>query len=241
MPAVTYPVDETGLAPSNFVQNEIHPLTEVNAAPYRIIVPKFAPFYVDNFALRHIDSVGVSHPLQLDVDYYHTLLWMGGSNSIGKVLYGGVAIRTDLIEGNLSMDYQTIGGDWTADPSVVYETMAEIIYNDRIISWDQVSNRPVVYPPTVHAQHMDTVFGHEQLIEAIREVATTIGSMPSQSLPLVQHLLNMENPHATTKDQVGLDQVQNLPIASNDDIVNNVPANKYVTLAQLIQWKNLHG
>ena len=49
------PFDPTGLASTNYVEDEVHTLTEINDATYRLIVPTFAPFYLDNFKFVHRD------------------------------------------------------------------------------------------------------------------------------------------------------------------------------------------
>ena len=53
------------------------------------------------------------------------------------------------------------------------------------------------------------------------------------------HILNHDNPHEVDAEQVGLDQVQNLPIATADDLTSPDQGNpKYVTTPILGAWLN---
>lgn len=234
MPAITYPFDTTGLAPSNLVVDELHTLTEVNANTYRIFIPAFAPFYLDNFVLKHIDTLGNEIILIPDVQYTLCLLYEGATRSTGKQVYGGISIADSIINGTLKVTYQTIGGEWTADPNYVLNALAELVYNPRTTVWDVVTNKPNQFPPTVHNHHMDTIFGHEALIQSIDNLSDTIANTPPATDSLTQHLLDDQNPHFVSADQVGLGDVVNLPMATDQEVIDRLPLNKYITLRQLL-------
>ena len=235
MSGVTYPFDTTGLAPTNLVVDEIHTLTEINDVTYRIIIPVFSPFSLDNFVIKHTNTIGETVNLIPDVDYHFCLPYVGASRSIGKMLYGGVTINTELINGVLKFTYQTIGGEWCADASYVRERIAEKIYNPRTTVWDIVTNKQDLFPPINHPQDIDTIFGHQALIDSINNVANTIVNSPNPSVGIVQHLIDENNPHNVTKLQVGLGLVENLPLASEQDIADKNPVDKYITLKQALE------
>lgn len=219
MPAY-YPLDLTGLSIGNLIPNEVYTLTEVNAAPYRIIIPSSAPFYVDNFALVHYDSVGVQTLLVQDVDYYLCLPYIGATRSIGKMIYGGIAINNDLLSGTVKVTYQTLGGDWVANADFVRERLIELIYNPKITIWDIVTDKPNQFPPTNHQQALDTVYGQQMLIDAINSLASQIGSGSGSGL--------------ISKELIGLGNVVNLPLATQQEIDDLVLVDKYITLKQVI-------
>lgn len=232
--SVTYPFDPTGLAASNIIVDEIHTLTEVNAQQYRILIPEFAPFYLGNFQLKHVDTNGQTTLLSEDIDYTFCLPYIGATRSIGQMLYGAVTINDSITNGLIKITYRTLGGDWTADAALVLEALAEYVYNPRITVWDIVTNKPTMFPPINHDQSMDYVMGHQDLINAINAVAAQIGQGPSPTTPIIQHLLDTSNPHETTKDQVGLGNVQNLEMATDLEVDNLMPVDKYFTLRQLL-------
>jgi hypothetical protein len=218
------------------VADEVHVLTEVNASSYRILIPVLAPFYLDNFILKHIDSTGVESTLMPDVDYYFCLPYIGASRSIGKMVYGAVSINTQLIDGHLKMSYQTLGGDWTADAAFVRERLAELIYNPRITIWDVVTNKPNQFPPTDHLQNFDTVYGQRELVDSVNALAAQITGTPNTNVPVIRHLTDTANPHQVTKAQVGLDSVMNLPVATDQEVQDKELVDKYVTLKQLVAY-----
>jgi hypothetical protein len=237
MPTLTYPLDTTGTAASNLVSNEVQTLTEANYETQRILIPEFAPFYLNNFILQHIDVNGQPTTLLEDADYVLCLPYIGASRSTGKLVYGGISINRADLNGELRVWYQTVGGSWTVDALYIYERLAEKAYNPRTTVWDAVSGIPEIFPPTSHALHMDFLYGHKVLVDAINNVATTIASEPSGTTPFVKHFLDTSNPHEVTKDQVGLGLVENLRLATPLEIASpqSQTAECYITLTQLMQ------
>lgn len=55
------------------------------------------------------------------------------------------------------------------------------------------------------------------------------------------HLEDRENPHLTVQGQTGLSEVVNLPLATPQDILRNLNADKYMTLSAVKLWFSLHG
>lgn len=234
MPQVNYPLDTTGLSPANKVVDEPHVLTEINAATYRILLPDFAPFYQDNFVLKFVDTLGVETILQRDIDFAFTLPYISASRSIGKMVYGAVTIINDLVNGSLKMTYQTLGGDEIADVQLVREKLAEVAYNPRTASWDVIANKPQQFPPVPHDHSTDDIVGLEQVIEELNDIEQAILAGPNPSNDVVHHFTDTNNPHQTTAAQVGLGDVVNLPMATDQEVISRAPVDKYVTLRQIL-------
>jgi hypothetical protein len=234
MPTVSYPFDTTGLAATNRIVDEVHTLTEVNSNTYRIIIPEFAPFYLDNFVFKHVDQLGVTTVLTEGIHYTLCLPYIGATRSTGKMLYGGISVSDTIVNGTIKITYQTLGGDWTADAAYVLTALAELAYNPRVTAWDVVTNKQEIFPPTVHNQHMDTVFGHEALINKIQELIAAVASNTGPANYHTSHLLDDNNPHMTTALQVGLGNVADLPLASDAEVLARSPVDKYITLRQLL-------
>lgn len=228
------PFDPTGLASTNYVEDEVHTLTEINDATYRLIVPTFAPFYLDNFKFVHRDSAGVLTPLIEDVDYSLCLPYIGATRSIGKMLYGGISVNRTFLNGTIEISYQSLGGDWCGDAQYVLDRIAERIYNPRITVWDVVTNKVNQFPPINHDQNLDYVFGHQSLVDSINSIADKVLEADQQP-HFVNHLLDSTNPHQVNKVQVGLPDVENLPVATQQEIDDKISVRKYVTLDQVLQ------
>lgn len=241
MSNVSYPEDRTGISPLNKVPREPHVLTEINAALYRIIIPTFAPFYLDNFQLIWQDGLGVDHILRKDIDYFVTLPYVSASQVIQKMLYGGVAINIAPIDGMLFITYQTLGGTSTADAAVVRERLYELTENPRSTSWDVIANLPEQFPPSDHDHPFDQLIGADKIVEAIDGIVDAIAAGPDPENQFVKHLTDVDNPHDTNKEQVGLGFVENLSLATDAEVAALAEVDKYVTLKQVISILRAHG
>lgn len=241
MPNVSYPEDRTGISPLNKVSREPHVLTEINAATYRIIIPTFAPFYLDNFELIWKDGLGVEHTLRRDIDYILTLPYVSASQVLQKMIYVGIAINTILTEGMLYISYQTLGGDSTADAAVVRESLYNLTQNPRVTSWDILANKPEQFPPSDHDHPFDDLVGADKIVEAINLIPEAIAAGPDPENNVIKHLTDMNNPHGVTKAQVGLPDVVNLPVATDAEVAALAEVNKYVTLKQVVAILRAHG
>lgn len=175
MPEVTYPFDVTGTAPSNRVANELYTLTEVNSRPYRIIVPVYAPFYLDGFLAEHIGTDGVARPLIEGSDYYMALPFMAASRSVGRMVYGGIQVINPALNNVVRLSqYQTIGGQWVANKEYVYQQLLENGYNVRTVYFDQVTNVQQTFPPAQHDEDAADIEGHREFIASLDAIAAAI-------------------------------------------------------------------
>ena len=174
MADVSYPLDTTGISPDNLVPNELHTVTEVNATTYNLLVPVFAPFYIDNLKIEHVLMDGTIRELVPDFDYYPALPYIGASGSIGKMIYGAVSINTTLANGTIRFTYQTLGGDWCADRDYVLEALANKVYNPRTTVWDIITNKQQLFPPINHDQNLDYVYDSGEMINGLNEIADAI-------------------------------------------------------------------
>jgi hypothetical protein len=235
MSEVTYPYDETGTASTNLVTGELHTLTEVNSAPYRILIPTFAPFYLHNLALWHVSILGERTLLREGVEYHAALPYMAAQRSLGKPIYGGLAFITELAQGTIETQYQTVGGPWCADAQSVYNTLLTTAYNNRLVWWDQITNVQQLFPPTEHRNDATDIAGHETLLAKIEGIIQAILTRQDNApASYVAHLLAKGNIHDLTPTDLGLGQVQNLPMATDQEVMEKQPVEKYITLRQLL-------
>ena len=235
MNTASYPFDTTGLAPSNLVQNELHTLTEVNSAPYRILIPSFAPFYLHNLRVEHIGTTGVTSILTEGVDYYCVLPYMTASRSVGKSVYGGLAFNNDLVQGTIRLQYQTLGGVWCADRNYVYEQLLSAHYNRRTTWWDTITNVQETFPPTEHNHDVGDVEGHTELLAKLDQIRVAILQSPNLvPAQYLAHILEKGNAHDLNKSDLGLSEVSNLPLATDEEVLSRIPSDKYVTLRQIL-------
>jgi hypothetical protein len=201
MADIGYPFDPTGKASTNYILNEQHIVTEANYRDYFFIVPNFAPFFIDDLIIKHHNLNDV-RTLVEGVDYYLALNYLGATRSIGQPIYGAISLNSLINIGVISISYRTLGGPWCADIHHVLEHLAEREYNPRLVAWDQVTNVQETFPPINHQQDFESLLGYEDLIQAIVNLSTTIAEAPNQS-PIIKHLVNYDNPHRVTLEQLG--------------------------------------
>lgn len=230
-----YPEDLTGLAESNLVTGELHTLTEINDATYRILIPTFAPFYLHNLKLEHIDVLGAASDLHEGSDFYCALPYMAATRSTGKPVYGGLYINTRLVEGTIRLQYQTVGGQWCADVGYVYERLLESVYNRRTTWWDKLTNVQEIFPPTDHGHNVGDIEGHISMIAKLEEIRAAIAGRPPNEIPalMAEHILDYDL-HHPTKTSLGLGNVANLEMATDQEVMTFQMVDKYVTLRQIL-------
>lgn len=309
MTTIVYDHDPSGVSPANRVRDETHVLTELNDRVYRVIVPKFSPFFDTGLVVKFVENNGTVRTLEKGVDYNVAYRYQAASMSTGKMIYGAISVKTTLVNGTLTVGYQTLGGEWVADQAYVLEQLTEAIYNPRIVYWDQLTNVQQTYPPSEHSHPMDDVTSYQDLIDAVNALGQKLLDKGSESggfkalldtheadnhahglldyasddevrmreledkLVTLRQIINYLVPvegevenhgtrldaieasvanieanltrydthvadtelHTATKEKVGLSLVENLPLATQQEIEEQIPSDKYITLAQALE------
>lgn len=171
--SITFPLDHSGVAPTNLVTGEIHSVNEAHFKDYFFLVPHAAPFYVTNFKAT-LTLGGVTTPLTEDVDYSFALPYVTGTRVTGKAMYGAVTLHNLEMSGLITIQYQTVGGDQIPDRLQVLTELAEQAYNPRTTIWDILTNAPAAFPPTPHYQDYDSFYGQEELVNMLGEIRDAI-------------------------------------------------------------------
>lgn len=236
MATVVYPFDDTGQADTNLVLDERHTLTSVNSAPRRILLPKFAPFYVNKFKAIHLNPVGDQRELTQSIDFDYVLYYAAASRSTGKAVYGGIVIKDEGLNGSIILEYQTVGGKWCADTAYVYQRLLETVYNKRTTWWDDITNVQDIFPPTTHQMPIEDVMGVEELKRLLEGISEAILKAP-ESVPAryIEHLLLSGNVHNLQPADLGIKNSAMLEIATDQEVFELEPVDKVVTLRQLVQ------
>lgn len=238
---VQYPFDPTGVAPSNLVENEYETLTQINARPYRILVPIYAPFYLTNLQVEH-SNAGTVSLLTEGVDYYACLPYLAAQRSLGKPVYGGLVFNNTVVNGDIRITYQTVGDNWCADRDHVYNRLLESVYNRRTTWWDVLTNVQEIFPPVAHKEDLRTLSGIEEFLNGLQKIEQAILSLDLDHLPgaMVAHIADDDLHHAT-KTSIGLGLVSNLPVASDQEVIALLEEDKYITLRQVVRLLKDHN
>lgn len=231
----SYPFDPTGLAATNLVVAEPHVITERNDNTYRILVPKFAPFYLDDVKVIHTDTAGVRTSLTEGVDYTLVMPYVAATRSIGKSLYGAISFHTSVVQGNIDIDYRTIGGSWTADSEYVIEQLFIKLYNPRVVWWDQITNVQQTFPPINHSEDVTTLYTHRDVLDRLDAIISELHNKVTANPMTTLHASLKGNVHAMVAGDIGLDKVANVGLATLEEISTLSKVEKLLTLKQLIE------
>lgn len=173
MPLTRYPEDITGVASSNHIVSEMHVSPVSPTQPYRVIVPRFAPFFVTGLIVTNMANPLV--PLVLGVDYTCAELSEEVTIRTGKEAYQSIVLMNTVEEENIRLNYQTIGGLYTYDTTGLAEEINGILNNAPDISYNDLQQKPAVFPPAAHTNTTeDLVAGFEPLITAIERLTQII-------------------------------------------------------------------
>lgn len=223
-----YPLDPTGLSPANLIANEDHTITASNMGNYHFVVPLFSPYFADSLVVSHRPpgSLGFT-ALSRGVDYHNALPYVGATIRTGKAVYGAISFINLELAGTIRISYQTVGGEFTLDLTNLTEITANIIFNPRVTTWEQISGAPAHFPPHQHAWTPEDMVGMGELVGVMNEIRDAI--LNPQSAGLLSHLTDIGNPHRVSKKQVGLEHVMNYGVATLAETVAGQANNKYIT------------
>ena len=233
--SVTYPFDSTGILPGNKVIGEQHSVTETNFRNYYFIVPVFAPFFAESIVLIH-SYQGVNTRLVEDVDYYCALPFIGATRAIGRPVYGAITFNNLKTAGVVSINYQTLGGNYCVDQQYVLQQIAEKAYNPRTVSWEHIVEVPAIFPPGPHQWDLVDLVGEAEVVAGLADIEAAI--LYSSQQKASNHLTDFNNPHQVTKEQVGLGNVGNWARASNLEATAGVSTDTLIvpsTLRSVLQ------
>lgn len=241
-----YPLDLTGRNPNNLIIGERHDLIENSPNGMRSFVLNYGSFYSESLVI--IDAQG--NTLRPHDDYIATYLYQEATRHTGKEICGAVVILNPTVLSPVYVDYQVVGGDYAQSTDALAQVIQALAEDERAVEWGQIVGKPSEYPPGGHHHAIWELYGFEYVVaeleriaqaimtgdqaafEEVREYARTLQAEAmdyTDELALLfnAHKDNTNNPHNTTKQQVGLGLVENYPPASNAEAWNGT-ANRYV-------------
>lgn len=224
IPNASYPFDPTGVASTNLVDGERQIIPAPNAANFVLIIPFAAPYFRSSLRVIHVPT---GRQLAEGVDYYCTHYFYEATTKIGQPIYGSITMIDRSLSGTVDLRYQTIGGDWTLDSAALQEILSQTLLDPRRAVWEQITELPYAFPPLGHEHDVVDMTGMTDVVDAIYAIAQSITDMATGANQ--SHIDDKNNPHETTKAQVGLGLVQNYGLASSPEASAGLVSNKYMT------------
>lgn len=241
-----YPLDLTGDAPTNLIINEPHTL---GSDAKRAFVPNCGPFYTDS--VKIVDAVS-GEPLTPVTQYKILQPYQEASIRTGLDVASVIWINDKTVSTEVLVTYQVVGGEFSWSVYALQEMIDNLDLDNREVAWNDIIGKPALYPPTPHLHDLGDTYGWEyigQQLEGIRDAILTgdaaahdelrqqfeylIDQLKNQNQKIAddlqEHIDDMDNPHNTTKGQVGLGLVENFPVASDTEATQGTATNRYMT------------
>lgn len=246
---VQYPYDDTGENQNNRVAGEVHDLDQ---APVRVFAPNHGPFYTENHAL--VDTA-TNQPLDPETDYKLVALEQEATLYTGKEVCALVAITNPSVGNTVAFTYQVVGGQFSTSTQSIQDLIDLLQSDSRAVEWGQIINLPTQFPPSGHLHDINDVYGWQYIILALQdirnailsgdqvlwdqvyayldrkvaEVTDQVTAVNESLLPFAQHMQDTNNPHGTTKADVGLSNLRNYGIATTAIAVQGTSNSHYMT------------
>lgn len=232
MPSIVqvYPFDPTGNLASNLIQNEQQIVTAVNYRDYHLVVPRFAPFFLESMVATITEPDTDPRPLVRGIDYWGVFQFISASRACSQPVWGGIALLDNTLSGVIKLSYQTLGGEWTLDEQGIAELLAYSLHNPRVTAWEQVIGLPHAFPVIDHEWDLVDLVGASEIVDSLTAIEAAIRA--SGGADITAHINNFNNPHQTTKDQVQLGLVMNYATATNADVDAGTADDLYMTVAK---------
>ena len=222
----TYPFDPTGRRESNRIVKEKQVLTPPGWKDFHFIIPKVAPFFRDTMKIFNRST---GQELEEGVDWIATHRFMDASRATARPIYGSITFYDNTLSGVVELSYNTLGGEWAIDTNKIAEILINNQVNPRITTWSEIVDVPRQFPVIDHEWHLDDMVGMSEVEQSIRDLANTVEKKNETKNQIMGHVYDRENPHEVTKDQVGLDRVENYPPATEEQAVQGQNNASYMT------------
>lgn len=160
--------DQTGTNPDNLVVNEPHSLSD---KAVRAFAPKYGPFFTKNVVLTD----AATNKILTRSQYQFVELLQDLSLRTGQEICSVVLILDTNVSTNVTFTGQYVGGLYQKQTSEAIANLYETISQDeRGISWKNVLNKPLEFPPTDHLHNLYDVVGFEPVVSVLERIRNAI-------------------------------------------------------------------
>lgn len=171
-----YPFDPYGTNPTNLITGEQQILTPSNGLKYQFFIPQLGPYFGTSLQMTIRMADSTTRPLVENQDYWNSYEFISASLSTGQPIYAGVQILDPTLAGVVTLQYQTLGGEWVLSPTQIATILATAIENPRVTAWEQVTGTdyPNIFPVTVHAFDLQNLVNMTDVVNSLANIVTSI-------------------------------------------------------------------
>jgi len=207
-----YPEDLNGTNPLNLITNEIQSLQVPGPKDFYFIIPHAAPFFVDSLKVFNVAN---GQQYVEGEDYLVGHRFVEAMASIGRPIAGSIRfLRFDIV-GQVRLQYRTIGGNWGFSDTAILRELTNKQLNPLVRSWGDIDVLPYSFPPLVHDQPLNQIVGSKELNDSLIAIADILEATAAGTTE--SHLIDFNNPHRVTAVQVGLGNVPNFKMATDQE------------------------
>ena len=203
MPVIplSYPLDLTATAATNFIQNEV---VTFNTAQEKMFVPSKGPFYTLSMEIRH----GVTNALLQPETQYKLLQPVKEAIRMSGKEVCAVIYITDNSIPSITISYRVIGGVFSDTASEI----GDILLNNPLppsgqVSWWGILDRPAQFTPSEHLHHVDNIYGMSDVVAVLENMRIAILAGDSVAISAIYqyiHVLLTNLNYATMDDVMDL-------------------------------------
>jgi hypothetical protein len=264
MPAIIpnrYPLDYTGVAESNLIQGELVQLTD---GAYRAFSPLYSPFFKKNIQITDNANGQILQSSQykcLCIVASASAIAGAGNEVYSIVVIVDSSVSNNLSAVYQTVGgYYTTGYESILQMVTNLFTTNQIANNDPV-DWNILENLPQGFSENLHLHSLGSTAGWEFLaasleklrlalllgdqtsksfvlsyiVQALAQAVTMRDNIAATDTPFGDHVHDTSNPHNVTKDQVGLNFVQNYAVATLQEAYAGTRNDVYLTADQVRQ------
>lgn len=164
---IRYPLDLSGMDPNNLVLGEEHSVADSNK---KAVATTYGPFFTKGLVVR---NAATGAPLTKNVDYVAAHLYQEATMRSGQEVCAVIIVKNPTVA-TISIDYQVVGGEFTAASSVIEQLLIDFESDDRPITWGMIIGVPDQFPPAAHLHDIGDLYGFEFLVEVLEGIRQAI-------------------------------------------------------------------
>ncbi|MND22218.1 hypothetical protein D3C81_144660 [compost metagenome] len=243
---VKYPEDPTGINPNNLVINEPH---DLGSGRNRAFVPNYGAYFTESMIVK---EVATGRVLTKGTHYIAAQLQQEATLAMDKEICAVVVITDPTVQDQLLFTYQVVGGVFSTSVSALQKMIEDLDLDERAVEWGAIIGKPTAFPPAPHLHDIGDLYGFEYLVEALDALRNAIligdeaahdelrqyiqyedgllrASIAELKGQFDAHAQDFNNPHKTTKAQVGLGNVDNYGTATTAEAQAGTSNAKFMT------------
>jgi hypothetical protein len=165
-PIINYPLDISGINPTNKVNNEIHVITPLR----RAVAMNYGPFFEQGLVVRNSITNAILTPV---VDYSIGLIYPAATMATKKAVYCFIVVNNLSIT-SISVSYQVLGGEYSQYTGALQEILNTLALDERPVEWGSLIGLPEGFAPVPHQHPAYSIHSWGAMISALDRLKSAI-------------------------------------------------------------------